>query len=251
VFFNHNYAKEGDGIDPNAPEKTGFRRFFEIIGLECSTIVGLNLLFLVSCIPIVTIPPALFAMQQVIRRMVQDLPVDCFYHYRTAFKKYWKVSYGAFFLTYLPLGLSGYGAAFYLGYAAENLMLFLPFLLCSTIFLVVLLSSTYLYGLLSTGRGMKESLKLALILGVGRPLRAILAVLGYYTLPLACILAFPISLGVVVLFGFTLPCLLGNFYLRTVLKKYPGPEQEAEEALRAMPERDAYEEALLALSEEE
>jgi hypothetical protein len=98
---------------------------------------------------------------------------------------------------------------------------------------------------------MKESLKLALILGVGRPLRAILAVLGYYTLPLVCILAFPISLGVVVLFGFTLPCLLGNFYLRTVLKKYPGPEQEAEEALRAMPERDAYEEALLALSEEE
>jgi uncharacterized membrane protein YesL len=229
LFFRHDYAKPGPGIDPDAPEKTGPARLLEIIQLECGTLLKLNLLFLLTCIPLVTIPPALFAMNQVVRKMVLDQPVDCFYDYRTAFRTYWKQSYAAFFLTAVPLLCAGYGVYFYLYQAAENPLFFLPFTLCSTVFLVVLLSSAYLYGILSTGAGIRQAVRLAVVLGVGRPLRAVLAVLSYYGPLLAAILAFPISLLYLLMIGFSVPCLLGNFYLRTVLNQYcPAEEQDTD-----------------------
>ena len=222
MFFRKDYAKPGPGIDPDAPEKIGFARFFEIIQLECVTLVKLNLLFLVSCLPVITIPPALFAMNQVIRRMILDQPVDCFYHYQLAFRQHWKRAYGAFFLTIAPLFCAGYGLSFYLHQAASNPMFYLPFMLCSTVFLVVLLASTYFYGVLSLGRTVRDALRLALILGVGKPLRAVLAVLCYNGILVLALLAFPMSIPYLLLIGFSVPCLLGNFYLRTVLKQYVG-----------------------------
>ena len=233
MFFRKDYSTPGPGISPDEPEKTGLARFVEILQLECVTLLKLNLLFLVSCLPVLTIPPALFAMHQVVRRMVLDQPVDCFYHYRTAFRRFWKVSYGAFLLTALPLVLAGYGAVFYLDRAADNPLLFLPFMLCSTVFLVTLLASTYLYGILSTGKPLREAVRPAVLLGIAKPFRAGLAALCWYGLLVVAVLELPLS-GIYLLFiGFSVPCLLGSFYLRTVLKQYfgtpePVPEQEEE-----------------------
>ena len=220
LFFRKDYATPGPGIDPDAPEKTGPARFLEILQLECISLFKLNLLFLVSCIPVITIPLALFAMNHVVRRMVLDQPVDCFYHYRTAFLKRWKTAYSAFLLTALPLACSGYGAAFYLRYATSNPLFFLPFMLCSTVFLVVLLSSVYLYGILYDEGPLSRVIRLALVLGIAKPFRAVLAVLSYYGLLVAAVLAFPLSAAYLLLIGFSVPCLLGNFYLRTVLKQF-------------------------------
>jgi uncharacterized membrane protein YesL len=226
VFFHHNYAQPGPGIDPDAPEKTGFARFFQIIQLECITLCKLNLIFVVSCLPVVTIPPAVFAMVQVVRRMVKDQPVDCWYHYKTAFRKNWKRSYGPFLLTALPLLCSGGGALFYLRYADWNLLSLLPFTLCSTVFLVTLLASAYLYGLLCEGMTLKEAFRLAVLLGVGRPLRAVLARVIGTGLLVAAVLALPISGLYVLLIGFSLTCLVEQFYVRTELKRYESEEPE-------------------------
>ena len=54
MFFRKDYAAPGPGIDPNAPEKTGFARFLEILQIECATLVKLNLLFLATCLPVAT-----------------------------------------------------------------------------------------------------------------------------------------------------------------------------------------------------
>ena len=75
MFFRKNYAEPGPGVNPDEPEKTGVARFVQILSIECVTLVKLNLLFLASCIPLVTIPPAVFAMNQVVRMMVLDQPV--------------------------------------------------------------------------------------------------------------------------------------------------------------------------------
>lgn len=228
MFFQNNYAEPGPGVDPNAPEKTGIARFVEILQLECAALFKLNLLFLVSCLPVVTIPPAIFAMNQVVRRMVLDRPVDCFYHYRLAFRSCWKQAYGAFFLTALPLVTAGYGAAFYLRGAAGNFLLFPPFMLCSTVFLMTLLASSYLYGVLSTGMGLREAVELALPLSLGRPARAAAAAFFVYGSLVFALLAFPISLIYLLFIGFSIPCLLGNFVIRTVIRQFcprsPAPD---------------------------
>lgn len=228
MLFRQDYRTPGPGIRKDEPERTGPARLLQIVQLEAGSILLLNVLFLISCIPVVTLPPALFAMNQVIRKMMLDKPVLCFYDYRTAFRTNWKRAYGAFFLTALPLIASGYGAWFYLLRAAENPVLFAPFLVCSTIFLVTLLTSVCLYGTLSTGMEFRAALRLALALGVGKPLRPVLAVLLGYGLAAFGILQLPISLMYEVFLGFSLPCLLANFFLRTLLRDYcPAPEPDA------------------------
>lgn len=119
MFFQKDYAKPGPGVRPDEPEKTGLRRFAEILQLECVTLVKLNLLFILSSLPVATLPAALYAMQAVVRRMVLDQDVDCLYHYRTAFTQGFKTAYPAFFLTAVPLACAACGVVSYLRLAAS------------------------------------------------------------------------------------------------------------------------------------
>lgn len=219
MFFRKDYAAPGPGVDRDEPEKTGLSRLVEILSIECVTLVKLNLLFLLSCIPLVTLPAAVFAMNAVTRMMILDQPVTLLYHYKSAFLKRWKRAYAAFFITVTPLVLAGCGAWFYLSRAARQPVLFLPFMLCSTVFLLTLLASAYFYGLLTTERSLRECLRLSLLLGAGRPLRGVLAALSVYGTLVLAVLEFPLSGIYLLLIGFSVPSLLGGFFIRTELKR--------------------------------
>lgn len=219
MFFRKDYAAPGPGVEPDEPEKTGVARLAQILSIECVTLVKLNLLFLAGCLPVVTIPAAVCAMNCVARKMVLDQPVTCFYDYKTAFRRQWKRGTAAFFLTAVPLVFSACGMWFYLSRAMENFLLFLPFMLCSTVFLLTLLASTYFYGLLTTERSIGECLRLSLLLGAGRPFRGILAALSMYGSLVLAVLYFPLSGIYLLLIGFSVPCLLGGFFIRTELKR--------------------------------
>lgn len=203
------------------PEKTGTARFWELIKEELAAILIVNVLFVITCIPIITIPPALLSLHMVMRKIILGKAV-AIRDYFSAFKRNWKRAYGAFLLTFLPMGAAGYGAIFYLRRAMEYPVLFAPFVFCTTIFLVTMLASTYLYGLLCDGSPLRDAVKPALLLGVAKPLRAVLAALCYYGVLLLAVLFFPLSGGYLLLLGFSLPCFLGNFFIRTVLKQYNG-----------------------------
>ena len=121
-------------------------------------------------------------------------------------------------LTVVPLVGAGYGARFYLSFAARNWLFYLPFMLCTTVFIMVLLSSVYLYRLLANGRRLSgETVRLAVMLGLGRPMRALLAAVWYYVPLTLGVLWFPLSWLYLVLAAFSIPCLLGNLVLRKVL----------------------------------
>lgn len=218
MFFNSDY---NDLLTPEpeteeAPPKKGVSCFFDLLGRHCVALVKVNLLFLLGCVPIVTIPLSLFALDRVVCRMVLDRPFKCFQVYWETFRRSWKQSYPAFLLTALPLGCAGFGMWFYLNRASSNPLFFLPFLVCSTIFLVTLLSSGCLYGLLDSGKGLKEALRLALLLGITKPARTVPAALCCFGLFLLAVVSFPLSGLYLLLLGFSLPCMLGNFYLRTM-----------------------------------
>ncbi len=220
MLFQKKDAVQDLDQDANTPEKTGPARFWELIKDELATVLIVNLLFLVTCIPVVTIPLALFSLHMVMRKIVLGEAVSCVRDYFTAFKQGWKRAYGAFFLTALPMGIAGYGATFYLRRAAGYPVLLVPFVFCTTVFFVTMLASAYLYGLLCSGWPLWDAVKSALLLGVAKPLRAILAALCYYGLLLFSILFLPVSGLYLLLLGFSLPCLLGNFYIRPVLQQY-------------------------------
>lgn len=215
-----------DFIGEDLPEKTGPARFWELLKEELAAVLIVNLLFLAACIPVVTIPLALFSLHRISYKIIRSEGGSYVRDFFTAFRRDWRRAYGAFFLTYLPLGAAGYGAVFYLRRAAEYPVLLVPFAFCTTVFLVTLLSSAYLYGLLCGGMPLREAVRPALLLGVGRPLRAVLASLSYYGTLLLAAMYFPLSGLYLFLLGFSLPCLLGHFYIRTVLEQYGGDRRD-------------------------
>ena len=67
-----NYDKPGRGV-PKAPvEKKGWVKCIEVYGRRVWQLMGLNLLFLLSIIPVVTIGPAIAAMTKVCRNWSQE-----------------------------------------------------------------------------------------------------------------------------------------------------------------------------------
>lgn len=222
MFFQKKDAVQEPEQEMDFSEKTGPARFWELIQGELATVLILNLLFLLTCIPVITIPPAMLSLHMVIRKIILGQSVACVRDYFAAIKQGWKRAYGAFFLTAVPMGIAGYGAAFYLRRAVEHPVLLIPFVFCTTVFFVTTLASTYLFGLLCGGKPLRDAVKPALMLGVAKPLRAILAALCYYGLPLLSMLFFPFSGLYLFLLGFSLPCLLGSFFIRTVLNQYCG-----------------------------
>lgn len=149
------------GLQDDEPcERRGLSGFVRLAVEQSVSMVKLNLLFLLGCIPIVTVPLSLFAMNCVIRRIVRGEPAHCFQDYWKTLWRGWEKGYLAFLLTVPPLGCAGFGMWFYFDRAGENLLFFAPFAVCSTVFLVTLLSSGYLYGLLEERSCAKETVRL-------------------------------------------------------------------------------------------
>lgn len=92
-FLFPDYTKAGPGIDKNAPPKEGIALFTDIFCREFTTLLKLNIIFVISCIPIVTIGPAIGGMTAVTLKMVKDEPSDVYYDFKQGFKRNWKQSF--------------------------------------------------------------------------------------------------------------------------------------------------------------
>ena len=208
--------------DAGFPEKTGAARFGEILEDHYAAVLLINALFVLCCLPVVTLPPALFALYRIARLMALGRTVRSG-DYLRAFRRDWKRGYLAFALTALPQALAGVGLRFYLQRAGAQPLFLLPFLFCSTVFLASLLLTPHLYALLDAGCPVRETLRLSLALGLGKPTRSALAALCCSGLPLAAVLLLPLSLVYLLLIGFSLPFLWGSFLLRLVWKQHLDP----------------------------
>ena len=79
--------KDRPDIPKDAPKKKGIVRFLETLWREFYALLKLHLLFLLSCIPVVTIPAAITAMSRITITMVQDRTSFLWADYWQAFKR--------------------------------------------------------------------------------------------------------------------------------------------------------------------
>lgn len=166
-------------------------KIMQIISRFCDIVI-LNLLFLVTCLPLFTIGAASAAMYTVVFRMDTDKEEGLFRTYFRAFRDNFLQG------TAIWLLLALFGAA-----SCVNMVQFsqlggvlgyLLFLIAMLVFLVVVLIFSYVFPLLSQFRNsIKESLKNALLLSVAHLPRSIL---------LAVINCFPAALLVLNLYAF-------------------------------------------------
>lgn len=142
-FLFPNYSKEGAGIDKNAPKKKGLPLFIETFCREFTTLLKLNFVFIICCIPIVTIGPAFAAMTSVTLKMVRDEPVDWFYDFKEAFKKNWKQSLVLGVLQFMVIAIIACAFLYYM--QLTGLAYYCMMIIIGLISAIVFMSFIYLY----------------------------------------------------------------------------------------------------------
>ncbi|WMJ23128.1 DUF624 domain-containing protein [Paludicola sp. MB14-C6] len=96
-----NFTKPGKGIKKGADEKKRFFQFFDLYFRKFGSLIKLNLIFILFCLPIFTIGPATAGMMKVIRYYNEGKPVFLFSDFWDAFKQ----NFGQSFLMSIVNGI--------------------------------------------------------------------------------------------------------------------------------------------------
>lgn len=100
--------------EKNAKPLSGARLYGHLVCTYTWQLVKLNVLFVLSCLPMVTIPAALAAMTDVLALIVERRMVFVWRDYRTAWMRNWKHAYAVGLPYCLGMGVAVFGAHFYL-----------------------------------------------------------------------------------------------------------------------------------------
>ena len=146
AFFGlFNYNKPGPGVDKGGTNKTRFFYFFELYFRKFWKLLELNLLFLLCCIPIVTIGPAIAGFTYILRNYADERPTFLMYDFFEAFRKNWKQSTGLFLLDLAVSAVVILSLIFYWKNADEGAWIFLPLGICLLMMVVMFFMRFYAY----------------------------------------------------------------------------------------------------------
>lgn len=200
-----NFDKPGPGIEKNAPKKKGIALFFDVYLRAFWELLKLNMLYLLFCIPIITIGPATAAMTKVTMLIVRERPFFVFGDFFEAFKSNFKQS----FVTGLLLGASSVllfvAMQFYWGVAAQNKLMYVIAFITVAFAFMLAMASIYIYPMLVTmALPLKLIYKNSLLLSVVCLKHSLpaLVVVGLFAVGIFCFLPFSIPLLLVWFFSF-------------------------------------------------
>lgn len=145
-FFGlFDYTKPGKGVDKNAPQKKRFFHFFELYFRKFWKLITLNLIYILFCIPIVTIGPATAAMTYILKNYTMERPVFLWSDFLEAFKKNWKKSFVMGVIDVVVLFLTFTAYRFYSAQVESNNFFYVPLVLVLSIGFIALLASMYMF----------------------------------------------------------------------------------------------------------
>jgi uncharacterized membrane protein YesL len=145
MFGLFDYSKPGKGVDKNAPQKKRFFHFFELYFRKFWKLIALNLMYLLFCIPIVTIGPATSAMVFILKNFTMERPVFLWSDFVDAFKKNWKQSVVLEIIAAFAIVLSYVSGNFYYARIEENKMYYVPLIIILSVSFVVFLAIAYMH----------------------------------------------------------------------------------------------------------
>lgn len=200
-FFGlFDYSKPGPGVRKDEPEKPRFIQFWALFVRKFWKLVQLNLLYLLFCLPVVTIGAANAGMTYVLRNMANEQPVFLFSDFWDAFRANWKQST----VYYLLMAACGFllivSAQFYLANTETYRWMFLPAALTIFMGLLLILMSFYTTLMIVTLElPLRSILKNAAILAILCVKTNLLTLLFTFLILLAVFLFFPPTLLLVLL----------------------------------------------------
>ncbi len=225
-FFSPNYLKEGRGVRKDEPKKKGIMRLFEIIARDMGDLLKLNIVYLICCIPIVTIGPATTALSAVMTKRIRDIPCYVFHEYKKAFKENFKRSFIAGLLVGFFLILSSVAAYFYSNWntsavgTGEQIVTLMLSSITIVMFVIIFIASNYLFTLIAViDLPLKQQIKNALLLTVAFLPRSGLILVTIVPIWVATILFFPFTVICFFVYHFSLVNLIANMNVWAVVEK--------------------------------
>ena len=89
MFFK-SYYNAGPGVSANEPEKTGVSKYFELLFNDFWAFIGISMLYLLSCLPIVTIGGATLAFNRLCCKRISRKHVFVLDDFKESFKENFK-----------------------------------------------------------------------------------------------------------------------------------------------------------------
>lgn len=141
------YGTAGPGIPENEKKPSGLPLFFRTLGREWRSLIKLNGIFLLHCLPVITIPAAVCAMQHLTLRMIQDKPLLLWTDYRIAFRSLFKRA-SLLGWPYLTLAAACAVCLFvYWQFALQYTPFLVLYAVCAVFALLLGLAGTYFFSL--------------------------------------------------------------------------------------------------------
>lgn len=167
-FFGlFDYSKPGKGVDKNGPQKKRFFYFFELYFRKFWKLITLNLLFVLFCLPIVTIGPAVAAMSKVLKDFAMERAVFLWSDFFEAFKKNFKQGFIMGLIDIVAYFLIITAVLFYSQQVAENPMLYVPLILVMAVGLILTMMNYYIFIMIPVlDMKLREMIKNAFFLSI-------------------------------------------------------------------------------------
>ncbi len=202
-------------------EKSGMALLFSVTYQHLFELLKLNLLFILLCLPIITIPAALTAMGNVTLKIIRE---EVFF-FGEDFWGVFRKNFGKSLIIGLPAGLilaaSVFVITFYRAALSISLLNYVPLVIAVITVVMVLFVGAYAFPMLSTidlplGKILRNSLILALM---RLPYNAA-AFLGIAFIWLLTLVTLPVSLLIIISCLFSLSSLISSFCVWSGIRKY-------------------------------
>lgn len=216
------YLAEGPGIAKDAPKPKGLALVLATMWREGFELMKLNLLFVLVCLPVVTIPAAFAALMRVSLTMAEDRNVYLIEDFWTAFRR------NAWSATAIGVGfaaviaLCALAARSYFELAVDNALYTAPFVLSISVMVLAFITLTYAFGLMVSGsKGLIRITRLSLQAAIARPGKP-LAALAFVALTWLIHIAFyPVTLAMPALINFSFGALAIAFSVKETINGLP------------------------------
>ncbi|MCL2633332.1 MAG: DUF624 domain-containing protein [Oscillospiraceae bacterium] len=215
--------KSGKGVAKREAEKRPFFKFWELFGRKFWKLLQLNVLYLLLCIPIVTIGPATAALTQVMRKFVVEQPIFVFEEFFSSFKRNFKQAFivgllDVVFILFFLVTLFDYSSRINADPDIMNYAMIAMTMVSGVIFLTL---NLYIYPqIVSLQLSLPAMFKNAVILGVAGLKRNAVTVLCYIGVISVFVLTLPYSVAFLPLAPFSWLAFLSVFNAYPVIQQY-------------------------------
>lgn len=233
-FFGlFDYTKPGKGVEKDEPVKPRFKLFWELFIRKFWKLVQLNLIYLLFCLPVVTIGPATAGMTYVLRNFATERPVFMFSDFWDAFKGNFKQSFVYGLIIAVFAFVMSVSWDFYTKNLGVSAFMYVPVGLCGLLTLLFVFMAFYSFLMIVTiDLPLWGIIKNSLILSIACMKSNFITLFFVALVLLAIYLFFPYTVLVVIAI---IPAMLGFIIC---FNAYPGIKKYVIDPYRAKQQKD-------------